>query len=364
MKRFITCLAVLGFCAALAMADKPQPRKAIPQKAVAKTVQRITPDLKPVGPVYNVADLGGGTAGNSFLAYDCFEPDAGGAPTDGRYGIDCWPGDPTAWRWWFGPSYQNMYAVGDMNLWPGTAGKESERIEYLWGFTPPQGSETCYVIIWTCETFDDSCIGPPFDGVYDGVQYGFGSLGSGLWYTDVDLTGSGLFHQMPTDGSGGIIQIIAQEIQQTAIILASRAQPGLWGTKDNVIANPPGTNKSWQGPIQWDDDAPPDGIHDLTECYTYEGSAACPNPLGMSQCFYTDPPGQVVVRCDANCDGIFDGADIDAFFFGLQDPNAWQQQYPNCPLLETLDANNNGVFDGGDIDPFFKGLEQGKCPPT
>ncbi|MCH8807456.1 MAG: hypothetical protein IH986_15415 [Planctomycetes bacterium] len=64
---------------------------------------------------------------------------------------------------------------------------------------------------------------------------------------------------------------------------------------------------------------------------------------------------------DLNCDGRFDGADIDPFFLALGDPAAYAAQFPNCdPLLG--DMNRDGRLDGGDIDPFFACLGGGPCP--
>ena len=65
---------------------------------------------------------------------------------------------------------------------------------------------------------------------------------------------------------------------------------------------------------------------------------------------------------DANCDGLFNGGDIDAFFFALGDPTAWELQFPGCDRLCLVDINHDGRVDGGDIDPFFAALGVGQCP--
>ena len=63
---------------------------------------------------------------------------------------------------------------------------------------------------------------------------------------------------------------------------------------------------------------------------------------------------------DLNCDGAFNGGDIDPFFLALGDPKAYAAQFPNCdPLLG--DMNADGLFNGADIDPFFACLG-GNCP--
>ena len=64
---------------------------------------------------------------------------------------------------------------------------------------------------------------------------------------------------------------------------------------------------------------------------------------------------------DMNCDGSFNGADIDPFFLALGDPAAYTVQFPNCTLANG-DMNNDGRVNGGDIDPFFACLGGGACP--
>jgi hypothetical protein len=66
------------------------------------------------------------------------------------------------------------------------------------------------------------------------------------------------------------------------------------------------------------------------------------------------------IPCDANCDGVFDGADIDPFFQALEDPLVWWTIFP-CDYESGNDANLDGFVDGADIDAFFEGLEQGHC---
>jgi hypothetical protein len=56
---------------------------------------------------------------------------------------------------------------------------------------------------------------------------------------------------------------------------------------------------------------------------------------------------------DMNCDGFFDGFDIDTFFLALGDPAQWQAQYPGCDI-NAGDINGDGYVDGFDIDLFFQ----------
>ena len=58
-------------------------------------------------------------------------------------------------------------------------------------------------------------------------------------------------------------------------------------------------------------------------------------------------------RGDLNCDGVFNGADIDPFFLALGDPPGYAAAFPDCD--STLgDINGDGSLNGGDIDPFFE----------
>ncbi len=363
MKGLITCLVVFGLCASVSLADKPTLHQGPAQFTLPDTVQRVTPDFQRVGPVVNLKDSQGGIALSKVLAYDCFEPtppyDFQAPPTDGSYGVNCGiPGQ----RYWFGFSYDAADYVDDMTVCPGGAGLLSDRSEFLWTWNSPGPAD---IYIFTTEDFDFSCVGPPYANVYDGVILTWNNLIQGFWYTDVDLTGQGFGWQMPMDGTGGIFHILSVGQSGTAIILAPLASPGLWGTKD-PSATPPGTNCSKTSKIMWIDDngngSISDGVFDpATECYDMSGSQ-CPSPLGNCICLY-GPCWPAHLRCDANCDGAFDSADIDPFFLGLADPELWEQTYYCCDFNIALDANADGSVDAADIDPFFAGLAIGHCSP-
>ena len=64
-------------------------------------------------------------------------------------------------------------------------------------------------------------------------------------------------------------------------------------------------------------------------------------------------------RGDLNCDGAFDGADIDPFFLALGDPATYALLFEGCDPLLRGDLNDDGAFNGGDIDPFFQALGGG-----
>ena len=72
-----------------------------------------------------------------------------------------------------------------------------------------------------------------------------------------------------------------------------------------------------------------------------------------------DPPIQRLG--ELNCDGAFNGGDIDPFFLALGDPAAYAEQFPKCDIL-LGDMNGDGLVNGGDIDPFFACLGGGVCP--
>ena len=89
---------------------------------------------------------------------------------------------------------------------------------------------------------------------------------------------------------------------------------------------------------------------------------ACPkDPSCNSGSVYLFDVGDTRSPGDLNCDGVFNGADIDPFFLALGDPPAYLLQFPNCNPLNG-DMNGDGRLDGGDIDPFFTCLGGGQCP--
>ncbi len=55
---------------------------------------------------------------------------------------------------------------------------------------------------------------------------------------------------------------------------------------------------------------------------------------------------------DANCDGLLNNGDIDAFLMALSDHAAYVTQYP----CDNADCNLDGAVDNADIDPFVIAL--------
>lgn len=291
MRKFFCMSAGLAVCAVTGFATAGE-KSVTPQmldngiQVTPKRFARVSPDFKQTSPWIEVGDGGIAACPDMPLAFDCFEPDGGmpGYPTDGLYGEDCGEGGS---RWYYGETYCNMFATNDMTLAAGFDGAASERAEWgwFWYVTGAGSSEQCYVFIFTAEDFDDTCTGPSSSNGYSGIVYDYGVLnsgsGAGYYFTDTQaqLCGSGLFHQLPMDGSGAYTMILANDYNSNTIFLATCGQPMLWGTKAG--------NPSSQGPIQWDDDSPSDGIHDIIECYDYT-SGLCPDPLGLMACFYAE----------------------------------------------------------------------------
>jgi hypothetical protein len=335
----------------------------------------ISPDHRRITPWYEVGEGGISTPQSTDLLFDAFEPNGpGGAPTDGLYGINCGIGGG---RYNFLPSslvpYCNTATVEDMTVKPGAEGTFWDRTQFLWRWCGDEVNESDLSVIFPVEDFDDTCNGPPFDNSYNGIIISFGPGNEGFWYTDVDHPSIPL--QVPVDGQGGYIWFLAVAVTDTAIIIndcelcndpsRSGPQPAFWGSKGPSEASGNGTAPWDAGPIAWDDSNPNDASWDpAQECYTYEGTPSCPDPGQKCFCIYGNAGPCSGEMCgDADCDGTFNGGDINPFFVGLTDPGAWQSTYPDCDALCTLDIDFDGSINGGDINPFFDALTAGTCPP-
>lgn len=64
---------------------------------------------------------------------------------------------------------------------------------------------------------------------------------------------------------------------------------------------------------------------------------------------------------DANCDGLINNFDIDAFVLAVSDFAAYSTAYPDCPASQT-DVNGDGLVNNFDIDPFVACLVNNGCP--
>ncbi|MCH8804549.1 MAG: VCBS repeat-containing protein [Planctomycetes bacterium] len=63
---------------------------------------------------------------------------------------------------------------------------------------------------------------------------------------------------------------------------------------------------------------------------------------------------------DMNCDGAFNGGDVEPFLQALGDPAAYQAAHPNCHV-ENGDINCDGLVNGADLDLFFDCLVGSAC---
>lgn len=222
------------------------------------------------------------------VAFDCFEADATGAPTElPAYGPAINGANPGQ-RYSF-TGGNNPFCCNDMTVAPGKAGALATRVDLAWKWDGAVG-ERCILIVNTAEDFGATSAGPSFGTPYDGVAYDFGTaLTPNSFYRSrpADLTGT-LNFKMPVDGTGAYIITIANFLDASGSTLASTAQPMLWLTKIN--------NPSFQGPNQWDDDNPIDHMHTAPdEFYDYNFETISDRPLGAMIAFYAVPSTVTVV---------------------------------------------------------------------
>lgn len=352
LKLLTTCVV-----ATVALAGGGEPQLAGPARFIRpQSVARIAPDGQITSPWYDLGDGGvAQTVCQTLLCFDCFEPDASGVPTE-CYSIDCGRGGA---RWYFGTAFNNSFAANDMTMGCDDCdGTASERVEFTWYWGPcGHFADPCYVAIFTAENWAD-CAYPAYKGsTYSGVIYNFGAItcNTGPYFADVsDLCDFGLFHQLPADGSGAYLIMLSNGTSGGHIVLSTGGQPMLWGTK----------SVDYQGPKQYDDDNPKDGVHNYIEvslggeCYDYT-FGVCPDPLGASIAFYGSvgraPCTEfciVCCPCDTNCDGSVNGFDVEPLVGRLSGGDV------GCSPCAG-DANGDGSVNGFDIDPFVGMLTGG-----
>ena len=114
--------------------------------------------------------------------------------------------------------------------------------------------------------------------------------------------------------------------------------------------------------IRYTTDCDPAGSAEL---WSIVGGGHVPNlsadfsRLVVEYLFAHPKPGSDILG-DLNCDGSFNGADIDPFFLALGDPVEYAAAFPGCDIL-LADMNGDGSVNGADIDVFFLCLGGG-CP--
>jgi hypothetical protein len=329
-------------------------------------------------------------------AWDSFESDAAGFPTDDA-GAGCTT-DPTlpipvGSRIYFGATYNNPFVSNDMTTDAAGAGVACEGVNIAWywniddvGGAPYDDSDgngevdqTCVIAVFTSETFSTPtdatvCDNDGTTSVIPGVAYTFnGASGLGLddafpgagpsqgyYFSNIDLTGSGLSHVMPSTGVGGNLVVIGSAIDGAGVITITGgagdiySQCMLWGTGEDEPG--PSVRLGTQDAIQFDDDVvPSDGVHTLAcfpagEGYSYS-YGICPEPLGACLGFLYKG-GVVPCPCagDLNGDGIVDISDLALFLaqFGSADGG--------CD-----DINADGVTDISDLALFLAAFGS-TCP--
>lgn len=323
----------------------------------------------------------------TVYAFDSYEDDGTGFPTeDGFCNIP--PAGPTQ-RYFGGLQYNDPFVANDMTVGAGANGAMCEGVYFAWfwnidevGGAPyddtdldplHEPDQDCLIAIFTTQDFDtppDTTGGCDDNGdtsIIPGVVYTFANLNDGYtvatasggyYYTNIDLSGSGLAHEMPADGIGGHQIVIASgEDVNGALILTGGpgdiwGQPMLHGTGEDEVGNP-NTRVGTQDALAFDDDNPTDGVHTLVcatpggpgEGYNY-AFGVCPDPLGYMIAFlYKDIPNPCPCPGDVNGDGIRDINDLTLFLsaFGL-------------PATNCADINGDGLVDINDLTLFLSGF--------
>ena len=396
MKRFVALVGLVGACSAAALAEEPklagekpsvaphlQPLQRGPFVPVLR-MARIGPDYRLKSPWYEVDNSGGiaqlcgqdpafdefeGARSATGGAADPATPSDGDDPPNGCEGYDPFcdiaaTGDCAAgggYRFFFGSGFQAPMIVNDMVVEPGTEGLTSDRVQFAWHWAPAV-AEQCFIAVFTAEDFSDNCFDPPTSGDFGGVVLDFGVLPAptGYYWTDAELCLAGLFLEHPVDGSGAYTMIAASDYDPVGGTFTppTSAQFMAWGLK----VDSPGEEPS--GVVYVDTEPPFLEIDPVLECSFWAGASCPPDNLGPMFDMFTgvicDCCGQ---RCgDTNCDGLFNGGDIDPLFVAIANPAVWEATYPLCELLCAADINGDGAVNGGDIDPFFLAIAgNGPC---
>jgi hypothetical protein len=76
------------------------------------------------------------------------------------------------------------------------------------------------------------------------------------------------------------------------------------------------------------------------------------------------PPTPLQLLGDMNGDDIVDVSDISMFVLAQTDLPAWQALYPDIVLLEAGDMNQDGIFNGADVQAFSWVVINDQTPPT
>ncbi|MBL8880192.1 MAG: hypothetical protein JNG88_13825 [Phycisphaerales bacterium] len=129
-----------------------------------------------------------------------------------------------------------------------------------------------------------------------------------------------------------------------------------------VFENGTGDSFLWrEGQITWFNTLEPAGFEwDLIpHAINNAGQMAClgfwrADPSGVPQRTFILTPLECrgFPRGDANCDGLVNNFDIDAFVLALSNVDQYAATYAACNWLCNLDINRDGLVNNFDIDPF------------
>ena len=302
---YLTTAFFLSFCILAAVARDPQlvrtgpGQRVEPRRAAAFRIENgrivLTSD-------WTSFDHAGPRGGPFYYAYDCFESDsrvpATLVPSDNSPGCQSGTSEPGD-RWQL-DGFNNPFVSADLTTAPYARGVICEAVVHAWswkvGAAEPDSDgdgrpdSPCFIAISTFESMDTAGCSDDGSTAIDGVIYDFSPLNSSdpYYYLALDLSGTGLFHTMPSDGVGGyqLLYFIGTEDGDPLILpegidsITQRGvavQPMLWGTGDAepLFDGRVGSQDEWQF-----DDINFDAEHQIPgECATYD-FGVCPNPLG------------------------------------------------------------------------------------
>lgn len=273
MRKILFALAAAALVSASMAADlgavKPSDMKSVKPIRLAKVVMNKDGKVLMRSGWINYSEAFGiQRVGN--LLWDCYEGDGTQAPdpefpTDGLYGEQYFFDGAEGTRWIRrAANYKAPFIVrGIESMFPGTNGTAALGADII--FNQNQNEQFYYALF----TSDDPLTTTPPDlSTFTGIIYDFGPLAPGFYFSNIDLTGSGLDHPTPADGRGSYAIILGQLYDETTgdITFSTEAQNGLWGTKPG---NPSQVSRyGYQD--GYDDSLPIDGVLDNTDYLDYK----------------------------------------------------------------------------------------------
>jgi len=147
-------------------------------------------------------------------------------------------------------------------------GATASSIAIGWLWYPREGSQRCFVLIFTTEEYDAECRNVHADSRIEGVLLDYGVLSAGAFSSSICLNSIGGLPLPATpsdDGNEGTKLLGGWEVFYLqappfgGLVLASGAEPLLGYIRDIGSSTP----------TQWDDNNPTNGEHTSDECYQY-----------------------------------------------------------------------------------------------